>query len=854
LAGGTVALPAAGGLFSNYVAPAGLYDELKAADGTLRPNWQRFVRGLENLGPQVLQQRAEQARRLLRENGVTYNAYGAPDPHGDRPWELDLIPLLFHVQEWAQLATALTQRVTLLNRMLGDLYGPQDLLRQGVLPPKLVYGHPGFLLPCHGILPPQKMFLHLYAGHLARQPDGRWIVLADRTQGPSGAGYALENRLVVSRVLPSDFESLHVERLAGFFIALRETLFSLAPHDRDNPRVVLLSPGPRSGNYFEDVYLARYLGFTLVEGGDLTVRGTRVFLKTLGGLLPVDVILRRTPDDESDPLELRADSPLGVTGLVQAARSGQVAIANALGSGVLEAPAMMAFLPAICRHLLEEELLLPSVPTWWCGDSESMRYVESHFDDLIIRPAFLHRSERPVLAWELSKEERDELLGRIRQRPGQFVAQSRVERSSAPVWTDGAPHPWYAGLRTFAAATPAGYKVMPGGLSRVSASADALNESAASGQGSKDVWVLADRPVAAVSLLGPPRTAVELRRSANDLPSRVADNLFWLGRYVERAEGMVRHLRSIVLRLTSELEPGGLVEVSHLVKALSDDAAVEPISGTSNTAAVIAAMRKEAVSFLLDTTHVRGLYQTLEALHLTASIVRDRISVDSWRIVNQLNLDNLVPWSADRVRLNDVLLLLNQMLNYLSAFSGLGMESMTRGAGWMFLDIGRRIERTIHTLALIERTLVPGDIELLPILEAVLEIADSSMTYRYRYLTSLQLAPVLDLLISDETNPRAVAFQLMALSDHVRNLPNAMSPLHGKDSRRIMILAQTTMRLTDVEALCEIDSHGTRASLLNFVEQLSDHMRQLSDSITHAYLAHAGPVHQLSAVFPMRPK
>ncbi len=846
-------LPTPGGLFSGYVALPDRYDELVAADGTLRPPWRRFVRGLEDLGPQVLQQRAVQARLLLRENGVTYNVYGAPQPHADRPWELDLIPLLFHWQEWQSLADALTQRVTLLNRILADLYGPQELVRQGLLPPTLLYGHPGFLLPCHGISPPQEIFLHLYAGHLARQPDGRWIVLADRTQGPSGAGYALENRLVVSRVLPTDFQNLHVERLAGFFISLREMLFALAPHDRDNPRVVLLTSGPRGANYFEDVYLARYLGFTLVEGGDLTVRGSRVYLKTLGGLLPVDVILRRTPDDESDPLELRADSQLGVPGLVQAARSGQVAIANTLGSGLLEAPALMAFLPAICRHLLGEELQLPSVESWWCGAPEDLRYVESHLEELIIRPAFLHRSERPIPAWELSDEQRRKLLDRIRERPERFVAQAKVDRSSAPVWTDGMPRPWHAGLRAFAVATAEGYKVMPGGLSRVSANEHTLNESMSGGQGSKDVWVLADRPVAAVSLLGPARTAVELRRSANDLPSRVADNLFWLGRHVERAEGMVRHLRSIILRLTSELQPGGLMEVRYLVAALQEDAAAGAAIVTGDSVDITNALRDEAVSLLLDPARPLALYQTLQALHCTASIVRDRISVDSWRIVNQLDLDILFPWPATRARLSDVLLLLNQMLNLLSAFSGLGMESMTRGAGWMFLDIGRRIERTLHTLALIERTLVPAVAELIPMLEAVLEIADSSMTYRYRYLTTLQLAPVLDLLISDETNPRAVAFQMMALSEHVRNLPQTVSPLHGNDPRRIMLSAQTIMRLTDVEALCEINTDGARGSLLHFVQQLTDHIRQLSDSITHAYLAHTGPSHQLSAVASTRP-
>ncbi|HND51001.1 MAG TPA: circularly permuted type 2 ATP-grasp protein, partial [Pirellulaceae bacterium] len=550
-----------GGLFSGYAPPLGAFDELLGPDGAPRASWERFAQGLQELGPQALGQRAEQARRLLRENGVSYNVLGAPQGP-DRPWELDPIPLVVPSADWRKLADGVAQRARLLNELLADLYGPQRLLAEGVLPPAMVFGHPGFLLPCHGLAPPQRIFLHLYAAHLARENDGRWVVLADRAQGPSGAGYALENRIVTSRVLPHHFQTLHVERLASFFIALRETLHSLAPRQLDNPRIVLLSPGPRSSTYFEDGYLARYLGYSLIEGGDLTVRGDAVYLKTLGGLLQVDVILRRLADDDCDPLELRADSITGVPGLLQAARNGQVVIANALGSGLLEAPALLAFLPEACRMLLGEELQLPSVPTWWSGRASDLSYILAHLDELIIRPAFLHRTTQPILGWQLSDSQRAELVDKLRRHPGQHVAQARVERSTAPVWTPHGVQPWRVGLRTFAAAFGNEYRVMPGGLSRVSAGRDFIGESLGAGQGSKDVWVLSEGPVETVTLLRPVRAAVELRRSVNDLPSRVADNLFWLGRHVERAEGMVRHLRSAVVRMTNELDPAGLPELN----------------------------------------------------------------------------------------------------------------------------------------------------------------------------------------------------------------------------------------------------------------------------------------------------
>ncbi len=382
---------AAAGLLSAYTAPAA-YDELRAPDGTWRDPWREFAGRLESLNPAEGRKYFERMRWRLRENGINHSIAGSPedrDPH----WELDPIPWLMARQDWQQLSAGLVQRAQLLNQLLADLYGPQEVLREGLIPSDLVFRHAGFLLPCHGIAAPCGIYLHLYAGEVVRGPDGQWLVLADRTQGPTGAGFAVENRIALSRTLAEPFQHMHVERLAPFFVTLREMLQSLAPNSRERPRVALLSPGPVSRGYFEDAYLARYLGYTLVEGGDLTVRGTRVHLKTLGGLLPVDVILRRVYDEDCDPLDLKGASTLGVPGLVQAVRVGQVLVANALGSGFVEAPALMALLPQLCRRLLGEELRLPSVPTWWCALPDDWAYVQAHFDDLIVRPALAPRAQ-----------------------------------------------------------------------------------------------------------------------------------------------------------------------------------------------------------------------------------------------------------------------------------------------------------------------------------------------------------------------------------------------------------------------------------------------------------------------------
>ncbi len=813
---------------------------------------------------QGLGQRYEQARRLLRENGIMQGVSGFPHATIDRHWELDPLPLLLAKSEWDALASAVAQRAHLLNLILNDLYGPQTLVGEGLIPPELVFGQRAFLLPCHGIAAPRNIFMHLYAGHLVRGADGGWSVYADYSHCPAGAGLALENRIVTSRILPTDFYALHVERLAGFFITLRDTLQSLSLKRSDNPRVVLLSHGPRSPSYFEDAYLARYLGYTLVEGGDLTVRGTNVYLKTLGGLLPVDVIIRRMHGEEADPLELRYDSTYGVAGLVQAVRNGQVVVANALGSGLVESPALMAFLPAICRSRLGEELKLPCVPTWWCGRDEDWAYVEAHFDELVIRPAVPSRTQGPVDTALLDRPQREHFLETIRRHRMSFAAQARVNRSTAPVFVNGGIEAWPIGLRVFSAAGRDGaYRVMPGGLARAMPPGHpvppghgttsisrpdgaAWPDDPSAGSRGKDVWVLSDRPVATVTLLRPQAAAVELRRSSNDLPSRVADNLYWLGRHIERADGLVRHLRSVVLRMTSELEPSNLPEMRILVQMLADDA--QPAAKLpSNPDECVAALEREILAAFVHESRSGTLDETLRSLYRTASLVRDRISADTWRIVNQLDLDLLAPRPAAMVRLGDTLSVLNQVFNLLSALSGLMTESMTRGPGWRFVDMGRRLERGLGVLRLLRKTLTQSKTESTSLLESVLEIADSAMTYRYRYMTSLQLAPLLDLLLTDETNPRSLGFQLAALADHVRQLPGKeTNPLRNRETR-IMIATQAELRLVDVEALARPREEGVRWTLDSFLADMTLQLWQLSDSLTQTYFTHTGPSRQLGA-------
>jgi uncharacterized circularly permuted ATP-grasp superfamily protein/uncharacterized alpha-E superfamily protein len=824
-------LPAEG---FRYTPRTGVYDEAFTPEGAPRQHHRELWEGLETLGPTEISKRWEQGRRLIRENGVTYNVYG--DPRGmDRPWVLDPIPLVLGADEWAALARGLDQRARLLNALLVDLYGEQSVLSEGLLPPELVLGCPAFLRPVHGARPPGNVHLHLYAADLARSPDGGFWVLADRTQAPSGAGYALENRIVVSRLVPQLFRDCRVERLAPYFSALRESLASLAPRGRDQPRVVLLTPGAYNETYFEHAYLARYLGYTLVEGADLTVRDQHVYLKTLGGLERVDVILRRMDDGFCDPLSLRSDSSLGIAGLVRAARRGNVTIANALGSGLVDSPALLAFLPALCQRLLDEALLLPSVATWWCGAEPALRYVIDHLPELVIKPAvFGPNAPLPVFAGALSVEERAELARRIQARPGAFIGQEQVALSTAPVWAGDSVQPRHASVRTFLARDGDGYVALPGGLTRVSNSRDSLVVSMQHGGGSKDTWVLASGLPSSLSLLKPAGGRVEIVRTGADLPSRVADNLFWLGRYAERAEGTARLLRSVIMRLTEDHRGTRSPELAVLLHALEVSAELE--AGTLSAGPGPGKLERRLFELLVAPTP-RTLRGTIESTFRAGALARDRLSSDTWRVLNQLQEQVLDFELRQRLELQDALESLNRLVLGFSAFSGLVMENMTHGPGWRFADIGRRIERAFHVARLARSTLVKADDAAT--FEGILEVADSTITYRSRYRGFVAFEPVLDLVLTDETNPRSVCYQLLAIDEHLKCLPRTDRNASLSPASRTALRALTSVRLADWTTLSRSGPSGKREKLDELLAGLETDLPLFADQLTLSYLAHA---------------
>src|SRR5450432_1907571 len=856
----SVASPIAiGGSFlsQRYSVRPGAYDEMVGPGGVVRPDWQTFVRFLDGLGPADMRRRWEQAQQLIHENGVSFNVYG--DALGmERPWRLSPIPVVIGPREFTNLSVGFIPLTSLLDRLLADLYGPRRALTEGWLPPEIVLAHPGFLRACCGIKPPLGRWLHLYAADLVRPPVGEWQVLTDRTQAPSGAGYALENRIVVSRVFPDAFRDCNVQRLALFFRAMRESLAGLAPHNRDNPRIVLLSPGPYNATYFEQAFLAQYLGYQLCDGGDLTVRNGRVFLKTLGGLHGVDVILRRLNDDFCDPLELRGESTLGVPGLLDAVRSGNVAVANALGSGVLQTSALLPFLPRLCRELLGEELKLASVPTWWCGHRTSLSHALDHLDQMVFRSATPGAFSQPIFGERLSMEEREELRARLRAKPGAFVAQDRVQLSTTPLLEGEDVHPRQLQLRCFLVAGDDNFRVMPGGLSLVAGHPDDLEISVQRGAGSKDTWVVADGPVSTFSMLRPPSHPVQLSRGGGDLPSRVADNLFWLGRYSERADTIARLGRTLSLRMDQGdpqlLEQGELGALLRALAAITLAPPALPAPGDKTGGAAEARTPERTLLDALFGGERHGtLRGTVREIHRVAGIIRDRISMDTWRIVTALDqLMREADRGVARRMLAAVPARLDRLVMTLAALSGLSMDGMTRGEGWRFLDMGCRLERATNLGTLLREALtIPTLPEREgPLLESVLEVADSGITYRRRYLASLQSAPVVDLLLIDETNPRSVAFQLAALGEHQPQLPREPGRIGRSTEDRLVLGLLSRLRLADVEEICVVDGQGRRPELESLLRELERDLPALSEALSGSYLTHATVSRQFSATEP----
>ena len=851
-----LALPAADGHFDELRGAPSVHPS-KAA---LAPHWHHFFDLLGPEGLNDLNHRTVNLHRQIRDNDVSYNVYA--DANGpQRPWSLDLFPLILSAQDWAQIATGVRQRARLLDHILADVYGPQQLLQQGLLPAALVQGHPGYLRAMHGVLPVGGTYLRIAAFDLARGPDGCWWVVAQKTQAPSGLGYLLENRLAIARLFPLAFRDMQVQRVAASYKALVDgmTAASPAPPGEDS-RIVLLTPGPYSETYFEHAYLARHLGLSLVEGSDLLVRDDRLYLKTLQGLEPVHGLLTRLDDEFLDPLELRSDSTLGVPGLLQVIRAGQVLVANAPGSAFLESSALLGFLPALSRHLLNEPLALPSLATWWCGEQAALQQALPQLQDQVIKGTYPDAGITSVIAQNLSPAERETWAERLEKRSNDYTLQAYLPLSQAATWHNNKISPRSAMLRVFAVADGAGsWQVLPGGLARLGGP-DHTMASIPQGGSSADVWVLSEPTPSSPNtadtapLVWPSLPA----RHKPPVTSRAAENLFWLGRYTERTENTIR-LAQLTLRSLSGEDQSSKPLLAWL-SALALRNGLLPHAAPPATQAR-REFERALIAGLTDTAHTASVGYNLRALKATASTVRERLSQEQWHVIVRAEADffrrceafsgqqHPVP-SALEYSSVEALRALESASGFLAAMTGAQADRMTRDDGWRLLSIGRHLERLNTLAAALILGFETGAVYDDSGFDAILALFDSSITFRARYQQQRDVPALLDALVLDRDNPRSLGGVIQTLRSRLARLAQNTADLSREPPDLGAVLpAPGSWKLAD---LCGSEPGTPQAQrnegLLAHLAQCCQAALTLSDSLSRRYFSHVAPdAHSLGA-------
>ncbi|MFN3892792.1 MAG: circularly permuted type 2 ATP-grasp protein [Beijerinckiaceae bacterium] len=782
-------------------------DELMSVTRSLNPIWKRFLESFSESDPTEIARSFASADRRIRDMGISYRVHGEAN---ERAWPLERLPLLIGQDEWREIAAGVEQRARLMEAILADVYGPARLAADGALPGSAIAGSPDFLHPMCGAQAPGGRWLRFYAVDIGRGPDGKWWALGDRTQAPSGAGYALENRLIVSGALPRQRGAMNVARLAPFFRDFRAGLSGAA--DRAAPRMCLLTPGPFSDTYFEQAYLARYLGFLLVEGDDLVVRDDMVFVRTIAGLKRADVIWRRVDADWCDPLELNAASRIGVAGLMQAIRAGNVVVANMPGAGLMESRALLGFAPSLARRLLGEDLRLPNIATWWCGQKRERDAVIERLDELVVAHAFgdaLPGSSRRrgVLGADLSAREKQELIEAMERRGVDYVGQEVVRLSTTPVWRDGKLEPRPFILRVYAAATEDGWRVMPGGFCRVAHTADSRAFTMGDNVSSADLWIAGDRPVEMATLL-PATDSVRVVRLLGNLPSRAADNLFWLGRYMERAEATCLLARCLSTRAL-------VVDGASYSSVAAIDLLRRQLVAWGAASADITRAGEVAHEALSSETRIGSALGIARSARRAASIIRERLSQDSMTLLAALE-ERLRADLAAEAGEAEALDRAQAALNCIAALSGLMAENVNRVAGWAFLDMGRRIERAINTCRFARQFAANGTTS--ENLDVLLDLIDSQITYRSRYVVGPALAAVRDMALLDPYNPRSLAFQIERIDRHLAALPTLTQTGMPEAPRRLSMKLCADIAVESAE---EIDA-GAMLALEQRVTGLAD--------------------------------
>lgn len=821
----------------HYSPRLGFFDEVYGADGQLREHWQYPIEALKGVGANGLAERQLKARRILRDDGASYNL--DTQPNVSQIWNLDPVPMVLSSAEWSDLESGLQERSELLDLLLKDIYGDRTLIRHKVIPPAALFADSGYLRECTGIKLPIGNQLVLHAADLLRRTDGSWQVIGDRTQTPSGSGFALENRTVLTRVMPSLFRDAQVHRLSQYFHALRSTLSQLG-NGTEMPRVVMLTAGHQSEAYFEQAYLANYLGYTLVQSRDLTVRDGFVWMKSLSGLSKVDIILRGVDDDACDPVSLRSDSMIGVPGLLDVVRNRGVTVANPLGSGVLENPLLAKYLPAVATHFLGRDLRLNSVPTWWCGDPLELNYVKANFDSLLIRRTRRAEGQHSVFVSSLRAAERADLLNSVLANPTGYVAQEAVQPSLAPMLYQQQLQSRPVVMRAFSVASKGSYSVMPGGLTRVGTSDDSRYVSNQAGALSKDTWILASEPESDLSLRGFDDSYSSENHEDSDLPSRVVESMFWFGRYAERAESSIRLLR-VVFDQLSGIDPLPNECRELLLHAVSTTTGSLPGFTASN--ADLIDTDSEFLDLITNPLREGSIASCLYAMLNTTDSIRELLSTDMQSLCSDIRdqLELLGKQWSDGIQAAPAEAL-DPFVSTLLALSGLTHESMVKGKAWHFIEIGKRLERSQRTIELHRAMLVIPAVnqDIAWMLKPTLASTETLIAYRRQHRGHFDLTNGLKLTLLQRNSPRSLSFQFDKFQENLAEINGVNQTGQIQADSREILKASNALLLANLEELITIDPDtGQREQLAALLDMLSNAVSEASRLVAERYFDHS---------------
>jgi uncharacterized circularly permuted ATP-grasp superfamily protein/uncharacterized alpha-E superfamily protein len=833
-------------LLHNYRSGINSYDEVLDVNGKVKPHWRALFETLEKLGIDELKNRNQEIIGKLRENGVTYNVYDGPDGM-NRPWQLDPIPFLIEQSEWNVISKGLEQRALLLDLIQKDIYGSRSLVRDAVIPAEIVFDNAGFLRACTDVKIGGERQLALYAADMARGPDGRMWVLDNRTQAPSGSGYTLENRVVMSKLIPELADGMFVSKLSPYFNSLQNTVLKLADRSKEAPNIVYLTPGPSNEAYFEHAYLASYLGYALAQGDDLMVRNGSVYLKSIDGLQKVDVIIRRIDDDWCDPLELREDSRLGVPGLLHAIRKGNVQVLNPPGTSVLENHAFLAFMNNISRYFLGQDLIMPSVATWWCGHSRELGFVLGNIDKLIIKKANRRSKFRSIYGRLLTASDKDNLRKMILANPHEYIAQEEVSLSTTPSLVDGNIEPRYAALRAFLVSDDKGYHVMQGGLTRSSAVKDRFVISNQYGGLSKDTWIVSDKTVESAEKIVV-QTAGPTVNKHISLPSRSAENLFWIGRYCERTMSIIKFMNITINVLNLDRNFGGSAKQEHikyLLQSLTHLTSTYP--GFIEEDELIGNPYPEIINLISDSRRAGTIASSTGSFLHSVSAVRNHWDLEIWRIVDLIDNGHQEIKNASSMNSNNIQKTLEGLYHNMFTFLGVITESMPRDNGFLLLETGKLIERILSRVSVLQSNFGyknPEGIEN-ELIEATLINHNLLVNYRQIYKSQMNIEAMFDMVLLEKNLPFSLVYMLDELKKNLGKLPGTTRGERLNDAQKAVLEASTLIKLADISALSRCNLEQEREGLFILLSKVASLISSVTTMMTNMYFSHTMIQHSL---------